>query len=158
MSIRYIPQLNETNFIYPNFELSEYDVDIVHQINNNSVIGIVSNFSTTSISSTGITFQIVWSWDDNSADKYISPSNLLHVFSVHMLGVNQTYYKPWRLVYLQTSTSINLPSLTGTNTFTVIPSQLGLSSFTTGTYYFEFRFIGLKSIYPVCQTLSITVP
>lgn len=155
---KYISQITSDNFVFPNYTLEEYSDTIIHTINNNSVIGIVSNFSTTSIASSGITFSIVWSWDSNGADKYISPSNLVHVFSVHMLGVNQTYYKPWRCVYLQTSSNTTFPTLTGTNTFIVTPSQLGLSSFTTGTYYFETRFIGLKSVYPICTTLSITVP
>jgi hypothetical protein len=33
MSYKYIPQLNETNFVYPNYEISEYDVDILHTLN-----------------------------------------------------------------------------------------------------------------------------
>jgi hypothetical protein len=75
-----------------------------------------------------------------------------------MIAAGQTYYKPWRLVDLVTSASTGSTSLSGSNTITVTPSMMGLTTFVTGTYYFEFRFIGLKSIFPVCQTLSITVP
>lgn len=158
MSVRYIPQLNETNFVFPNYELSEYDVDIIHSLNENSVSGTVTSFSATSISSVSITFQYSWSWSRNGADVYISPSNNIHLVSVHCLTSTQTYFKPWRLVDLRTSATTGSTSYSGTTSFTITPSQMGVTSFSTGTYYFEIRFIGLKSIYPVCQTLSITVP
>jgi hypothetical protein len=158
MSTRYIPQLNETNFVYPNFEISEYDVDIIHTLNENSVAGTVTNFSATTIASSGITLTHDYTWSKNSAEVFVTASNLLNLFSVHMIAAGQTYYKPWRLVDLVTSASTGSTSLSGSNTITVTPSMMGLTTFVTGTYYFEFRFIGLKSIFPVCQTLSITVP
>jgi len=158
MSTRYIPQLNETNFVYPNFEISEYDVDIIHTLNENSVAGTVTNFSATTIASTGITLNHTYTWAKNSAEVFVTASNLLNLFSVHMIAAGQTYYKPWRLVDLVTSASTGISTASGSNTITVTPSMMGLTTFVTGTYYFEFRFIGLKSIYPVCQTLSITVP
>ena len=158
MSNKYIKQLNETNFVYPNYQISEYDVDIIQNINNNSVSGTVTNFSATTIASTGITLNHSYSWSKNNADVFISTAGLLNVFSVHMLAGGQNYYKPWRLVDLVTSASTGSTTLSGSNTITVTPSQMGLTTFVTGTYYFEFRFIGLKSIYPVCATLSITVP
>jgi hypothetical protein len=158
MSTRYIPQLNETNFVFPNFEISEYDVDIIHSLNENSVSGTVSNFSATTIASTGITLNHSYTWSKNSAEVFVTAANLLNVLSVHMIAAGQTYYKPWRLVDLVTSASTGSTSLSGSNTITVTPSMMGLTTFVTGTYYFEFRFIGLKSIFPVCQTLSITVP
>lgn len=158
MSNKYIKQLNETNFVFPNYEISEYDVDIVQNINNNSVTGTVATFSAGSISSSSITFTYNWTWNKNNADVFISAANYLHTVSVHMLGPTQTYFKPWRLVFLDRTTSTGLSTYNGSGTFVVTPSQLGLSSFTTGSYYFEIRFIGLKSIYPVCTTLSITVP
>lgn len=158
MSYKYIPQLNETNFVYPNYEISEYDVDILHTLNNNSVNGTVSNFSTISIASSGITLTHDYTWNKNSAEVFVTTSNLLNLFSVHMIAAGQTYYKPWRLVDLVTSISTGITTASGSNTITVTPSMMGLTTFVSGTYYFEFRFIGLKSIYPVCQTLSITVP
>ena len=158
MSTRYIPQLNETNFVFPNYEISEYDVDIIHTLNENSVSGTLNSFSATTINSTGITFTVNFTWNKNNAEVFISATNLLHLMSVHILGPTQTYYKPWRLVQLYTTASTTVSTTTIGGNFTVTPSMMGLSSLTSGTYYFEFRFIGLKSIYPVCQTLSITVP
>ena len=157
MSYKYIPQLNNTNFVFPNYDLSEYDVDIIHNIDSDAVTGTCSSFATTSVSSSSITIQYSWSWARNGAEVYISPSNNIHLVSVHGMVAGQTYYKPWRLVDLQTSGTTGSSTYSGTNSFTITPSQMGVASFSSGTYYFELRFIGLKSVYPVCQTLSITV-
>ena len=158
MSTRYIPQINETNFVFPNYELSEYDVDIIHSINDNSVSGTVTNFIVSGTPrTTGITFTHNYTWTKNNAETYISTSGQIHLLSVHMIAAGQTYFKPWRLVDLVTSAITGSSSYSGSNTITVTPAMMGLTTFSSGTYYFEFRFIGLKAIYPVCQTLSITV-
>jgi hypothetical protein len=160
MSTRYIPQLNETNFVYPNYEISEYDVDIIHSINSNSISGTVTSLSATTISSSSITFRYSFFWSKNNADVFISSQTpSLFTTSVHMLAAGQNYYKPWRLIDAVGTSSFGATTQTITNrNVTVTAGQMGLGSFVTGTYYFEFRFIGLKSIFPVCQTLSITVP
>ena len=152
MSYKYIPQLNNQNFIYPNNDLPEYDINIVHDINDNSVSGTVTNFSATTVASTGFTFTHDWSWSKNNAEPFISNSGNIHLLSVHMLAANQNYYKPWRCVDIVTNATTGLTGYSGTNTITVTPSQMGLSTFQYGNYYFEFRFIGAKSIYPVCYT------
>ena len=155
---KYIPQLNETNFVYPNFEIAEYDVDIVHNLNNFSVSGTVTNFVVSGTArTTGITFTHDWSWSKNGADVFISAAGQIHLLSVHMLAGGQTYFKPWRLVDIVTSGTTGSTTYSGSNTVTVTPSMMGLTTFSSGTYYFEIRMIGLKSIYPICQTLSITV-
>ena len=154
---KYIPQLNETNFIYPNFEISEYDVDIVHNINNNSVTGTVTNFIVSGTPrTTGITFTHDWSWSQNGAEPFISSSGQIHLLSIHMIAAGQTYYKPWRCVNI-IRTVTGSTEYSGSNTVTVTPSMMGLASFSSGTYYFEIRMIGLKSIYPICKTISVTV-
>jgi hypothetical protein len=155
---KYIPQLNETNFIYPNFEIAEYDVDIVHNINNNSVTGTVTNFIVSGTPTTSsITLTHNWTWSKNGAEPFISNSGQIHLLSVHMLAANQTYFKPWRCVDIVTSGTTGSSTYSGSNTVTVTPAMAGLTSFSSGTYYFEIRLIGLKSIFPICQTLSITV-
>jgi hypothetical protein len=35
--------------------------------------------------------------------------------------------------------------------------MMGVASFATGTYYFEIRFIGGTSVYPISFTKSITI-
>ena len=152
MSNKYIAQINNQNFIYPNNDLPEYDIDIIHDLNDNSVSGTITNFSATTITSTGFTFTHDWSWSKNGAEPFISAVDDLHLLSVHMLAAGQTYFKPWRLVDIVTSGTTTGTTYSGTNTITVTPSQMGLSTFIYGTYYFEFRFIGSNAIYPVCYT------
>jgi hypothetical protein len=152
MSYKYIPQLNNQNFIYPNNDLPEYDINIVHTIDDNSVSGTVTNFSATTVSSTGMTFSVGYTWSKNNAEPFISRSGNIHLMSVHMLAANQNYYKPWRCVNLVSSITTINTFYSGTTSFTVTPAQMGLSTFQYGNYYFEFRFIGAKAIYPVCYT------
>ena len=155
---KYIPQLNNQNFVYPNYDLAEYDVDVIQDINEYSVSGTVTNFVVSGTSTTtGITFTHDWSWSKNGAQTFISTSGQIHLLSVHMIAGGQTYYKPWRLVDLVSSGTTGSSTYSGSNTVTVTPSMMGLTTFITGTYYFEIRFIGLKAIYPVCQTLTVTV-
>lgn len=155
MSKRYIPQTDNKNFIYPNYDLAEYDVEIIHVPNENSVTGTVTNFTGTSITTTGMTFTHNWSWSKNGADTVISSSGQIHLLSVHVQASNQLYYKPWRCVDLVSSGTTTGSTYSGSNTITFTPSQLGLTSFPNGVYSFEFRFIGQKSIYPICQTYTV---
>ena len=154
---KYIPQLNETNFVFPNYEIAEYDVDIIHDINNLSVSGTVSNFVATVTTTTGLTFTHDYTWSKNGAETFISLDGVLHLLSVHMIAAGQTYYKPWRLVDRVVNVTTTGSTYSGSNTIIVTPAQMGLASFSSGTYYFEIRMIGLKSIYPICQTISVTV-
>jgi hypothetical protein len=154
---KYIPQLNETNFVFPNYDIAEYDVDIIHNIDSYSVSGTVTNFTGITVTSTGMTFTHDWSWSRNGAETFISESGNLHLLSVHMLAAGQNYFKPWRCIDLITVPTPAGNTYSGSNTVTVTPSMMGLTSFSSGTYYFEIRLIGLKSIFPICQTLSITV-
>ena len=156
---KYISQINNQNFVYPNYDLAEYDVDIVHTINNTSVSGIVTSFSATTISSSSITVRATTTWIRNGAEVFIRPSNLLGIYSLHVMAPNQLYYKPWRTIDSVSTGSIGSTTFTTTNrnaTFT--PANLGLTTFITGTYNFEFRFIGATSIFPICTSLSITIP
>jgi hypothetical protein len=142
----YKPQIDNQNFVYPNFDLAEYDVDIIHTPNNNSVLGTVTSISATTVSSSSIT--ITWSgtWSLNGAEPLqvnakVNTGNT-RTYSLHVMGPNQIYYKPWRMV-TAAATTFGATNVTYTNTtVTFIPTYLGLTTFTTGTYYFEFRFIG----------------
>jgi len=156
MSTKYIPQLNNENFVYPNFDLAEYDVNIIQDLNENSVSGTTSGFTGTSISSSSMTIGFNYTWSKNNAEVFLNGGNL-NVLSLHMLAGGQTYFKPWRLVTKVSSGSTGATTLSGSVSQVVTPAMLGLATFVTGTYYFEVRFIGAKAIYPVCQTLSITI-
>ena len=158
MSNRYINQQTYNNFVYPNNNPKQYDVDIIHEINNNSVSGTVTNFSATTINATGITISFNYSWSKNNAEPYIKSSGSLEFMSVHLMGPTQNYFKPWRCVASNASINSSITGITGTRTIDLVPSDLGLSAFTNGNYQFEIRMIGKRAVYPICQTLSVTVP
>jgi hypothetical protein len=157
MSRKYIRQQILQDFVYPNNDVAQYDVEIVQDINNNCVDGDINSFSATTFSSTGVTFALNASYILNGAEPFNLQSGQRSVLSVHMMGAGQSYFKPWRLVKNYTGSTAS----TGTtivDTFTVLPSQLGLASFAEGTYYFEFRFIGHKCVLPVCYSLNLVAP
>jgi hypothetical protein len=159
MSNQYIKQVNNQNFVYPNFELAEYDINIIHNINNNSVSGTTSSFNLLTAASTGITIAYNATWLLNGAEPYVSvPYNGTLAWSIHAMAAGQNYFKSWRLIQrFQVTNGSTSYSVTG-GTFAMTPAQLGLTTFVSGNYYFEFRFIGANVIYPVCQTLNITIP
>jgi hypothetical protein len=154
---QYIRQITNQNFVYPNYVAKEYDVDIIHELNEYSVSGYVTNISATTISSTGITFNLSYTWIKNNTEVFIKNSGRLSILSVHLLAPGQNYYKAWRIVQTQDTATTNINSLTASTSFTVTPSMLGLTVFTTGTYSFEVRFIGHRSIFPVCYDLNVTI-
>lgn len=159
MSNQYIPQINNQNFVYPNYELAEYDVDIIHDINNNSVSGVLNSFSATTVTTSVITISYDVTWIRNDADLFIRDvTNNISYLSIHAMAPSQSYYNPWRVVQ---TTSYN--TYTGQTTLnasavglSVSASQLGLTSFTNGVYNFEFRFIGATSVYTVCTGITIS--
>jgi hypothetical protein len=158
MSKSYIPQINNQNFIYPNNDLAEYDINIIHDVNNNTVSGTINSFSATTVTATGMTFQVNYTWNLNGAESFINIGGTINTLSAHMMAAGQTYFKPWRCIGLSTATT-GTTTQTSTAVYSVTPASLGLSTFVYGTYYFEFRFIGSKSIYPVCYTyVASTLP
>lgn len=157
MGRKYIKQRTSSNFVYPNNSLEEYDVEIVHDINNNSVSGTTTSITASSISSTGITFSFDYTWAQNSAEPFVFTGTSYSFLSVHMMEPNTIYYKPWRLVNAVTGVAASTKS--GTVTFTVTPSMMGVSSFSNGVYSFEIRMIGKRAIFPICQNVTVsTIP
>lgn len=157
MGRKYIKQIINQNFIYPNDDVSEYDVEIVHDINNNCVSGTVTNFSATSVSSSAITFTYNSTWALNGAEPFIRNSNALAIYSIHCIAPGQSYYKPWRLVNSRSFTTITATTFSETGVaFTITRAQMGLTRFTNGVYYFEFRMIGHRCIFPICANITIS--
>jgi hypothetical protein len=156
MSRKFIGQVNNQNFIYPNNYLAEYDTEIVHDVNENSVSGTVTNFTATTVNASGITFTHNYTWAKNNAETYVTQANQLMLYSVHCMVEGQDYFKPWRLVNYEYIPNTGSTTSSGSNTFLITPSMMGINSFDNGTYYFEFRFIGHRAIYPVCQTYTIS--
>jgi len=157
MSRKYIRQQIIQDFVYPNNDVPQYDVnDIVHDINNNSVDGLVNSFSTIFFNTTGLSINSNITWNLNSAEPWIRNSNTLQLYSVHVLAPGQDYFKPWRMVNAFSSPNITATTITQTVNIFINPSNVGLTGFTSGVYYFEIRFIGHRSIYPVCISLDLT--
>lgn len=159
MSRKYIRQVINQNFVYPNNEVYEYDDQIVHDINDNSVSGTVINFTATTFTSSSIVLSFDWTWSKNNAEPFISPSGKLNLFSVHMMAEGQDYYKPFRMVDFEDTSSTGSTTTSGTFTsVSITPAMMGISNFLSGTYYFEIRFIGHRAIYPICASLNLTIP
>lgn len=156
MAKKYIKQIDNQNFVYPNKDLAEYDVEIIHDLNENSVSGTINVFSGTTITTSGMTFSVNYTWNRNGAEPFISQSNILELVSGHCMVPQKLYYKPWQTVYNRTTAIITSTTFTQTFPLVITPSQFGLTSFTNGTYYFEFRFIGKRAIYPVCVTYVVS--
>lgn len=165
MGRKYIGQVNNQNFVYPNYEMTEYDVEIVHNINNNCISGTVTSFSATTVSSSSITFTYNGSYNFNGADPFknllVSPIITTNYLSVHCQVPGNTYMNTWRVVDTR-FTSYTPPAIPTTgswtgDTFIITPATFGLASFTSGAYYFEFRFIAEKCLYKICSTLNVTI-
>jgi hypothetical protein len=75
-----------------------------------------------------------------------------------MLAPGQVYYKPWRVVHSLTSSDTTGTTLNFTGTFSVTPTDLGLSLFGPGEIYFEIRFIGHRAILPICYSATSSLP
>jgi hypothetical protein len=155
MSKKYIGQIIKPDFVYPNNNLEQYDIEIVHDINNNSVSGTVSGFTASSSSSTGLTITFDYTWALNGAEPFVMDDGLTSVLSVHMMEPSLTYFKPWRMVY--SDSTYQSVTESGTLTFVVTPSMMGVSSFTSGNYYFEIRMLGTRATYPINKTLTLSI-
>ena len=91
MGRKYIGQRTSRNFVYPNNNLEEYDIEIVHDINNNSVSGTTTSITASSISSTGITFSFDYTWAQNSAEPFLFTVFLHNSYVMNSIG---TCYAP----------------------------------------------------------------
>lgn len=158
MSNQYIKQINNQNFVFPNSDLAEYDVNIIHTINDNSVTGTVNSLTNIIASSASLQFLCDLTWNKNNADIFRGSNGLLNIASFHLLTPNSQYFKPWRCVIQKQWNVITATTVSTTFSFSVTPSLLQEPNFVSGIYTFDVRFIGGNSTYPVKQTLNITIP
>ena len=164
MSRKYISQVEWDNFVFPNNRVTEYDVEIIHDINDNCVNGSISNFSVTGVTTTGMTINFDYVWALNGATPFVRNSGAVSVLSLHMMSPQQNYYKPFLCVGRFVFSDIPITRIESGVTpgfdrlsFVVTPAMIGLTAFTTGTYYFEVKFIGERCVFPVCFSQSITI-
>ena len=155
MSKKYIQEYQNNNFVYPNNDPWEYGVDIIHEINNVSVSGTVTNFAATRSGTTGLTVSFNYTWASNGAITFVTQANELSILSCHMMTNQKTYYKPWRLIKYVTDANINATTKSGSASVILTPADVQQTTFTAGTYYFEIRMIGKREVFPICVTISV---
>lgn len=163
MGRKYITNQQDINYVYPNNVINQYDVEIVHDVNNNCVTGTVTNFSAVTYTTTGMTFSFDYTWNLNGAERMLNYLNTqTMVWSLHGMhtptnayGTPQGYFNPWRIVSYGWTNTTNT-SVSGTHTTILTPAELGMSTFpASGTSYeFEIRMISRNCILPICKTLT----
>ena len=160
MSNKYIKQINNDNFVFPNNTLAEYDAEIIHDLKEDSVQGVITGFSplTFSGSPANIGVSFTYQWSLNGAEPFISNDGKLNILSVHMQSPDKKYYKPWICVGQVQDNNVNLTYKTDTFLVWVTPQMMGQTSFSSGTYYFEIRFIGHRAIFPVSVGSALVLP
>jgi hypothetical protein len=157
MSRKYIKEIISQNFIYPNYKVSEYDIEMVHDINNNCPSGTVNSFSATTFNSSQLRIDYNLTWNLNGAEPFIiNGSPATKYYSIHMMPAGQNYYTPWVTIAGNEVEPTTSTGSTISSYVVVQPSQFGLASFQNGTYYFEVRFLGKRCVYPVSVTLNLT--
>jgi len=155
MSKKFIPQIPNNNFVYPNNDKVEYDQEIIHDINNNTVTGSITGVSLSQGLSAGtIDLGYTWFWSLNGAKRALTNGGSTAFISVHMMTPDQDYFKPWRMVDHNSGspTATTAGSIEVTN---LSPSDFGVSSFPFGEYKFEFRIIGEEQVTPICVTATL---
>jgi hypothetical protein len=164
MSRKYIGQVDNQNFVFPNNSVPEYDVNIIHDINDNCVSGSVINFSGTTVGD-NMVISFDYIWDLNGATPYVRNSSSVAVLSVHAMAPNEVYYKPYKTVGRFVFTDIPITRIESGVTpgfnrlsFTITPASLGISSVDDGVYYFEIRFLGERCVFPVCFAYNYLRP
>jgi hypothetical protein len=156
MSRKYIKQINNDNFVFPNYKLAEYDVEIIHDLKENMVSGSTSNLSI-SASGSNIAISFNYTWLLNQAEPFINNEGDLNILSVHLISPDRSFFKPWICVGYVTDANQNLTTKTGTFTATVTPAMMGQGSFTYGTCYIEVRFLGHRCVFPI-EGSGSTIP
>jgi len=155
MAKQYIKQIDNQSFVYPNNDLAEYDIEIVHSVNENTITGSVTNFVSI-FSGSVINVSFDYTWGLNGAEPFIREDGTMALFSVHMMEPSLTFYKPWNTIGFVTDTNLSDTTKTGHFVVNVYPSQFGLSSFPNGQFYFEIRFIGHREVIPISIGQAIT--
>lgn len=154
---KYIPQATYENFVYPNNNKAQYDVNnIVQNINSNIVSGTVTNFVATLVGGQ-LQVDFNYTWSKNGAEVFINQAGGINTVSVHVMPPNVRYFKPWRCVDNITAIS-GSTNASGVFSDTYSASLLGVPSLSAGVYYFEIRMIGALENYIITQQYTVAPP
>jgi hypothetical protein len=159
MSKKYIGQINNENFVYPNNKLAEYDVEIIHDLKENSVTGNIDAIDITYVGG-NIHIHLAYYMSLNGAEPFISPVNgYLNYMSLHLQTPDRQYFKPWICVDAQQDSDVNATSWAVTDyNLVVTPQMVNQSSFSSGTYYIELRLLGKRCVFPISSSAYVNVP
>ena len=151
---KYIAQRTFYDFVYPNNNKAQYDVnDVVQNINSNIVSGTVTNFVATIVGGQ-LQVDFNYTWSKNGAEVFTNQAGGINVISLHVMPAGVTYFKPWRCVDIITAIS-GSTGASGVFNDTYSASLLGVPSLSNGTYYFEIRMIGALENYIITQQYTI---
>jgi len=164
MGRKYITNQQDINYVYPNNIINQYDVDIVHDINNNCVAG-TSLLNISGFTTTGMTVNINYSWNLNGAERMLNVNGTqTMILSLHgmiapqnVYGNNQGYFNPWRMLYHITGTTSTTTQSGIVSTGVLTPAMFGLSAFTSNFYVFESRLISRNCVLPICSNFTLTL-
>jgi hypothetical protein len=154
MSKKYITDVINNNFVYPNNTQYELGQEIVQNINQNQNTGTVQSF-TASASGSNLSISYELFINLNNVEQFKTVTNQTGMYSIHMMAPGEISFKPWKLIESFATTN---PPQTGvtSGSETITPEFVGLTYFPNGVYYFEIRFISQNSIYPVTISRTIT--
>jgi hypothetical protein len=151
---KFIAQRTFYDFVYPNNNKAQYDVnDVVQNINSNIVSGTVTNFVATIVGGQ-LQVDFNYTWSKNGAEVFTNQAGGINVISLHVMPAGVTYFKPWRCVDVITAIS-GSTGASGVFSDTYSASLLGVPSLSNGTYYFEIRMIGALENYIITQQYTI---
>jgi hypothetical protein len=151
---KFIAQRTFYDFVYPNNNKAQYDVnDVVQNINSNIVSGTVTNFVATLVGGQ-LQVDFNYTWSKNGAEVFTNQAGGINVISLHVMPAGVTYFKPWRCVDVITAIS-GSTGASGVFSDTYSASLLGVPSLSNGTYYFEIRMIGALENYIITQQYTI---
>jgi hypothetical protein len=161
MSKKFIPQIPNNDFVYPNNDRVEYDQTIVHEINDNCPSGTISGITMTQVSNDEFTLSFDYDINLNGSipsfigagDQYDRQS----LITVHMMQPNRVWMKPWKLVNnFSVPNASSGQTFNGTFTANIYSSQMGELYFPPGDYSFEFRIISEECVTPICAVVTYT--
>jgi hypothetical protein len=157
MKQKYIKQVDNQNFLYPNNYLAEYDVNIVHDLIEGNVTGTTTQPVLTK-NGANIDVSVDYTWDLNGAEPFYNNQGALNLINVYFQTPDRQYFDVWVNVYILQTSELNTTATGGTMNFTITPAMMNQASFSTnGNYSITFQCISRRTIYPMPWLIPLQV-
>lgn len=155
MSKKFLKQIIRDDFIYPNEKRSQYDNEIYHDINNNEPTGTIDSFDNIIVTPSVLSFEVYWTYERNNTELFQTiTGGTYNIVSFHLLSpTQQDYYKPFRLIGTESTTDTSSQVITGMTSFSLTPSDVGLTEFVEDHMILEARFLGKRTVTIVNDTI-----